>query len=105
MIKLGSAYLNMDQVTDVWVNRRAVTLFFAAPTMYSAAPFREVTNAITTREIRFHGAQAAALIRWLEKRAKDLTPEIDDVERASMVGEADEAPLPDAGTVDDGPSA
>ena len=80
LIKLGSAYLNMDQVTDVWINRRAVTVFFAAPAMYSSEPFRGVTNAVTTREITFHGAQGKALLQWLEKRAKDITPELDEVE-------------------------
>src|SRR5687768_3080340 len=66
--------MNMDLVTDVWVNRGQVTVFFAAPAMYSAAPFHGVTNAVSTREVSFQGAHAAALIRWLEKRAKDITP-------------------------------
>ena len=105
LIKLGAAYFNMDLVTDVWVNRGQVTVFFAAPAMYSAAPFHGVTNAVATREISFQGAQAAALIQWLDKRAKDITPELDEAENADMPGIAADATLADDGTVDDGPSS
>ncbi len=105
LIKLGAAYFNMDLVTDVWVNRGHVTVFFAAPAMYSAAPFHGVTNAVTTREVSFHGAQAVALIRWLEKRAEDITPELDEAANVEAPGEADDPVLADNGTIDDGPSS
>lgn len=105
VIKLGTAYFNMDLVTDVWVNRGNVTVFFAAPAMYSAAPFHGVTNAVTTREISFHGAQAVALIRWLEKRAENITPEIDEAKNVSVSEEVEDVALMDNGTIDDGPSS
>ena len=105
LIKLGTAYLNMELVTDVWVNRGNVTVFFAVPAMYSAAPFHGVTNAVSTREISFHGAQAAALIQWLEKRAKDITPDGDEAESSNVRWEADSITLTDDATIDDGPSS
>ena len=49
LIKLGAAYLNMDLVTDIWVDRDQVNVFFAVPTMYSTIPFHGETNAMTTR--------------------------------------------------------
>jgi len=105
LIKVGAAYLNMELVTDVWVNRGHITVFFAAPAMYSAAPFHGVTNTITTREVSFHGVQAAALIAWLEKRAKNLTPELDEVEDNDARWEPDDPALTDGALVDDGPSS
>ena len=107
LIKLGTAYLNMDLVTDVWVERGQVSLFFAVPTMYSRVPFRDESNATTTRELHFYGAQAAALIEWLDKRAKDITPARDQAENADVPGAADDSALTDYdyGTVDDAPNA
>ena len=77
LIKVGSAYLNMDLVTDIWVDQGRVSIFFAVPVMYNPVPFQGITNAVTTREIQFVGPQAEALIQWLEKRAKDITPDGD----------------------------
>lgn len=105
LIKLGAAYLNMDLVTDVWVNQGHVTVFFAVPTMYSAAPFHGVTNAVTTREVSFAGAQAEALVRWLEKRAKDITPDHDEGAHADEQQETDDQALPPQDIIDDGPSS
>ena len=104
LIKLGAAYFNMDLVTDVWVNRGQVTVFFAAPAMYSADPFHGVTNAVSTREVSFQGAHAAALIHWLEKRAKDITPDLDEPEHVDVRWETNDATITDGATVDDGPS-
>jgi hypothetical protein len=104
LIRLGAAYLNMDLVTDVWVDRDRVTVFFAVPAMHSADPFHGVTSAMSTREVSFHGPQAAALVQWLEKRAKDITPDLDEGEPADIRG--DEATTLIGGdTFDDGPSA
>ena len=105
LIKLGAAYLNMDLVTDVWAERDTITVFFAVPAMYSAAPFHGATNSITTREVSFRGAQAEALITWLEKRAKDITPEGDDEETPDKRDEDDDAVIVGNDTIDDGPSA
>ena len=106
LIKLGAAYLNMDLVTDVWVGQDDVHVFFAVPTMYSTIPFHGETNAMTTREIRFSGPEAVAIIRWLEKRAKDITPgraEIAKAEDAGMPEAAGDLALTDYEVVDDGP--
>ena len=103
LIKLGAAYLNMDMVTDVWVDQGRVTVFFAVPAMYSAAPFREVTHAITTREIRFSGAEAEALIGWLAKRAKDLMPGNDGVREPDVPETTNDVTVPEYENVDDSP--
>ena len=100
-IKLGAAYLNMDLVTDIWVDRDQVNVFFAVPTMYSTIPFHGETNAMTTREVRFSGAEAAALIKWLEKRAKDITPSGAKVETAESPETAHDLVLTDYEVVDD----
>ncbi len=107
LIKLGAAYLNMDLVTDVWVDRDQVNVFFAVPTMYSTIPFHGETNAMTTREIRFSGAEAAALIKWLEKRAKDITPSGSGskAEVTDAPGTVHDLVLADYEVVDDSPRA
>ena len=105
LIKLGAAYLNMDLMTDAWVDGGRVTVFFAVPAMYSAAPFHEVSNAVTTREVRFSGAQAAALIDWLQKRAKDLTPDFDEAEDIEVRAAVGDLVLTEYETVDDGPGS
>ena len=101
LIKLGAAYLNMDLVTDIWVDQDQVNVFFAVPTMYSTIPFHGETNAMTTREVRFSGAEAAALIKWLEKRAKDITPSDARVEVADAPEAAHDLVLTDYEVVDD----
>ncbi len=101
LIKLGAAYLNMDLVTDIWVDQDQVNVFFAVPTMYSTIPFHGETNAMTTREVRFSGAEAAALIKWLEKRAKDITPSDTRVEVADAPEAAHDLVLTDYEVVDD----
>ncbi len=101
LIKLGAAYLNMDLVTDIWVDQDQVNVFFAVPTMYSTIPFHGETNAMTTREVRFSGAEAAALIKWLEKRAKDITPSGSKVEVADAPEAAHDLVLTDYEVVDD----
>jgi hypothetical protein len=75
-IKLGAAYINMDLVTDIWVDHDRVNVFLAVPVMYTQVPFQGVTNASTTRELQFTDAEARALIAWLEEQAeaKDITP-------------------------------
>ena len=75
-VKLGAAYINMDLVTDIWVDQDRVNVFLAVPVMYTATPFQGVTNANTTRELQFVGAEAAALLEWLEQRSdtQDITP-------------------------------
>lgn len=105
LIKVGSAYLNMDLATDIWVDQGRVSIFFAVPVMYNPVPFQGVTNAVTTREIQFVGPQAEALIEWLEKRAKDITPDGDQqsdgppgVEIANDLALTGDSP-------DDGPSS
>ena len=112
VIKLGKAFLNMDLVTDVWVNQGRVNVFFAVPAMYSAAPFREVTHAVTTREISFSGAEAAALVKWLASQATDITPGPDaptdtGVNAGSTDADVDDLPhdtaLAGYDSVDDGP--
>ncbi len=77
LIKLGAAYINMDLVTDVWVDDDQVTVFLAVPVMYTPIPFHGTTTATTTREIRFMGVEAAALLAWLENQAsvEDITPD------------------------------
>lgn len=102
LIKIGSAYLNMDLATDVWVDQGRATVFFAVPAMYSAAPFHGVSNALTTREVRFSGAQAQALIAWLEKRAKDLTPNGEEEGDAEVEEVATDVALTEYETIDDG---
>jgi hypothetical protein len=104
LLKLGSAYLNMDLVTDVWVDGGQVNVFFAVPTMYSRVPFRGESNAVTTRQISFYGAEAVALIEWLEQRAQDITPDVGDMVDTGVYRDAHDAPLTDTGTVDDGPT-
>ena len=101
LIKLGAAYLNMDLVTDIWVDRDQVNVFFAVPTMYSTIPFHGETNAMTTREVRFSGAEAVALIKWLEKRAKDITPSGSKVKVAEAPETAHDLVLTDYEVVDD----
>ena len=103
LIKLGAAFLNMDMVTDVWVDEGQVSVFFAVPTMYSVVPFHGESNAITTREIRFSGLEAAALIRWLEKRAKDITPDHDEPADTNEPEVAGELVVAEYGAIDDGP--
>ncbi len=107
LIKLGRAYLNMDLATDIWVDHEQVSVFFAVPAMYSKVPFQGESTAVTTREIRFAGAEAAALIQWLEKRAKDISPDVDADEVADEDGAAatDEVGVPEFEAVDDGPGA
>ena len=75
-IKLGAAYINMDLVTDIWVDRDRVNVFLAVPVMYTQIPFQGISNASTTRELQFTDAEAKALITWLEEQAaaKDITP-------------------------------
>lgn len=103
LIKLGAVYLNMDLVTDVWVDRGNVNVFFAVPTMYSRVPFRDESNAITTRELRFHGANAAALIQWLEQQATDISPEVDEAMAPDVPGEAHDTERTEYDAVDDSP--
>src|SRR3954451_11174713 len=105
LVKVGTAYLNMDLVTDIWVDREQVTVFFAVPSMYSVAPFHGVTNAISTREIVFRGARAKALIEWLWTRTEDITPDGEEAEATGAPEEDDSLTSMDLETVDDGPSS
>ena len=75
-IKLGAAYINMDLVTDIWVDDDHISVFLAVPMMYTAIPVPGTSNAITTRTLQFSGAEAAALLDWLENKskAKDISP-------------------------------
>ncbi len=75
-VKLGAAYINMDLVTDIWVDQDRVNVFLAVPVMYTQNPFQGITNATTTRELQFMGAEAVALLDWLEQRSEteDITP-------------------------------
>jgi hypothetical protein len=94
----------MDLVTDVWVDDGQVNVFFAVPTMYSRVPFRGESNAVTTRQISFYGAEAAALIEWLEQGAQDITPDVGDAVDAGVYRGTADVSLTDDGTVDDGPT-
>jgi hypothetical protein len=82
-IKIGAAYINMDLVTDIWVDHDRVNVFLAVPVMYTQVPFQGITNASTTRELQFTDAEARALIAWLEEQAetKDITPYYQEQDR------------------------
>lgn len=104
LIKIGEAYLNLDLVTDVWVQQGHVAVFFAVPAMYSVEPFRGVSNALTTREVRFSGAKGAALREWLAQHAQDITPDGDDAEDDAAGRLAQDEALSEYESVDDGPT-
>jgi len=60
LVKIGSIYLNLDQVTEVRDTGIDVEVFFGA---------------VTATTLR--GAEAEALRRWLDQKATDLNPPAD----------------------------
>ncbi len=72
LIRVGSAVLNMDLVTNVVLEHDAVSVFFAEGFSGPGAHAGEV--AATARLLRFHGEEAVALQRWIASHSTDITP-------------------------------
>ncbi len=72
LIRLGSAVLNMDLVTNLVLEEDAISVFFAegvrGPSVHEGAV------AATGNPLRFHGEEAVALQRWIGAHSTDITP-------------------------------
>ncbi len=81
LIRLGSAVLNMDPVTNLVLEEDAISVFFVEGLRGSGVDEGEVTA--TGNPLRFHGEEAVALQRWIGAHTTDITPPPDFGSRIS----------------------
>ena len=71
LIRLGSAVLNMDLVTNLVLEEDAISVFFTEGLSGSGVHEGAVT---AVQPLRFHGEEAVALQRWIASHSTDITP-------------------------------
>ncbi len=73
LLRIADIVINVDLVTDIRLEPGAVVVFLAAPiTNDEPLVYQGDAAGIATRAVVFHGEDAAALRRWIERNTEDV---------------------------------
>lgn len=68
-LKIGHRYVNVDMITDVYVQEDLIEVYLAAPMGLKVTS--EAPPLVQTRHLHFSGKEAQQLVRWLDAHRID----------------------------------